>query len=428
MIIVFSIIASGFMIKRYSFYDEYLVACVVIGALLSDVFSRGHRGKIDKLHVFVFSLFIVYLIIQSIRGSLVLYSPRKIRWIVFFILLLIINNLSRSSKYPKLDVRKLSYIITVTSLIYFGFYFVYGFLFELLDISRYALQFAQTQSSIAIWGTTAYATFPVVITMPAAFVLIKDKNSMYRRLGWVVILLLIIIALYYNSRIATLAVTVFFIFSVSTLGVKKWLKFALFSIFFFVIVFILTSEGRTIAFLINDVFGFGSRIVRASQTYTYAQDVDRYVWTMVAFESISDNWMNFLFGHGFRTSGYVVAPHVYDWFQAFGKNISYYSTNVGTEMFTNLVVETGTVGLGLFTLNFIILGRRIFSRKYNPQRYVLLAALALTYFWIFVINIIDVVLLYLLIMPNGLIAQLGQYNQRNQSRKPEIRRCTSNSF
>ena len=414
------------MINSYTFYDEYLIGCVVIGVLLLNVFKPpGRYMKVDIIHYYIFTFFLVYLFFQAIYGAVILYSPRKIRWVVFFMLLFIISSVSKEEKYHQLGQRELSYLITVIGLFYYGFYFIYGYSFDLMGGDWRNLQSAQSGNLLAIWGTTAYALFAIVISIPCALILIKDNNSKYRHIGWVTILIIIINVLYYESRIGILALIIFFISSIPILGVKKWLIFAVFSTSSFLIIFILTYEGRTIEFLINDVFGFVSRIMTARETNTYAQDVDRYIWTIVAFESISDSWWHFLFGHGFRTSGYVVAPYVYDLFRSFGREVTHYSSNVGTEMFTNLVVETGMVGLSLYTLNFILLGKRILSRKYNPQRYVLFSALAISYFWMFVINLIDIVLLYLLIMPNGLIAQLNRNDPQCIVINPKLIRFTS---
>jgi hypothetical protein len=427
MIIFFSIIGSGLMINAYTFYDEYLIGCVLIGVFLLNIYtSKSRNEKVDKIHYIIFVLFMVYLLYQSIYGAIILYSPRKIRWIVFFTLLLIINNLSIKEKYPKLCPRELSYLITVFGLIYYGFYFIYGFSFGLIGVNWHLLQFAQTGNLMAIWGTTAYTLFPIVISMPCALFLLKDKNAHYRRLGWITIILLIINVLYYKSRVGFISILIFFISSIPIMGVKKWLFISMISIFSFSIIFLLTYEGTSLEFFMSETFGFGDRIMSAKEAKIITQDVDRYIWAIVAFESISDNWWHFLFGHGFRTSGYVVAPLVHDLFLAFGKEITHYSSNVGTEMFTNLVVETGMVGLVLYTLNFIILGKRIISRKSNPKRYVLLSALVISYFWMFVINLIDIVLLYLLIMPNGLLTQLIRYEPQNvETNDPRLLNVTS---
>ena len=420
LIIFISIVGSGLMINGYTFYDEYLIGCVVIGVFVLNVYtSFGRNRKVDNIHNLIFVLFLVYLFYQAIYGAIILYSPRKIRWVIFFILLLLINSLSKKEKYPKLCPRDLSYFITVCSLIYYGFYIIYGYSFELFGLDRHDIQYATTQKLTSIWATTAYTIFPMVISLPCAIILIQDKKPIYRRLGLMSIILVIINVVYYQSRVGVLVILIFSISSIPVLGVKKWLIFAVLSILSFSLIFILMSD-KSIEFYINDVFGTWSRIISANETNTYSQDMDRYIWTIVAFESIRDNWWHFLFGHGFRSSGYVVAPLVYDLFRAYGHTTYQYSSNVGTEMFTNLLVETGMIGLSLYTLNYFFLVKNIFSNKSNPHRYMLISALIISYFWMFIINLIDVLLLYLLIMPNGLIAQLNQSTHWKTKTKTKI--------
>jgi len=52
---------------------------------------------------------------------------------------------------------------------------------------------------------------------------------------------------------------------------------------------------------------------------------------------------------------------------------------------------------------------KIIIRKKNPYRLLLLLSLVFTFLWLPVINMVDIMLFYLLIMPKGLLLQLSQY-------------------
>ena len=87
-----------------------------------------------------------------------------------------------------------------------------------------------------------------------------------------------------------------------------------------------------------------------------------------------------------------------------------YDEDVSTEAITNLLVDTGMVGLLLLLINFVLVALQIFRFKGNPNRNVLVLSLFIMFGWLFVINIVDVTLFYLMIMPYGFLIQLSRYN------------------
>lgn len=407
MLISFTFLPSGILFNGFSYYDEFFLFSICIGALLHNFYlPQKGNWEYNKIHNRVFLLFISYMIFQSFHGLAVLYSPRKIRWVLFFIFFLIVNYLIRKRKFPSINFRSLSLLISILSILYFGFYFFYGFIFEIFGVNRYNLQYANGLNMIAIWGTTAYVMFPIVIAMPCSLFLIKDSTYKYSSLGWVSVSLLILNSIYYDSRIGLLAIAIIYISSFTSLGPTKIIGMSIFLSIIMTTFFIITNDGGGVLSLMQTSFGIGTNFSQAVESGNWAQDMDRYIWTIVAFESISDSWSHFLFGHGFRTSGFVVAPYVYDWFQFLGKNLDY-DDNVATEMFTNILVETGWVGLIMYSMNYVSLISKIIKTKLNPYRYILISSLLIAYFWMFIINMIDIAILYLILMPNGIIDQLN---------------------
>jgi len=434
ILIVGSIVSTGFMLHGYTMADEYVVGCLILGSLaagavrprnLSVIRSEGvHSSDLDRLHRFVFAVWIMYMLFECFRGMIVLSSPRKVRWIVYFLMLGILMPILSGKKYSTPSVRKMSFLVVAAALIYFSFYSGYGLFFELLGINRYDLQYAMVGvgvnvGAIAIWGTTAYTMFPLVIAMPACFIIINDKSRVYRLLGWITLLVSACTALYYDSRVAILTITAFMLISLFSLGIRRWLTMVVICVFILSFFFsFVWQKNRNIGYFLSDTFGTISSLRQAEQSGVGGHDIDRYVWAKAGLFSISDSWQHFLFGYGFRTSGHVVAPHVYDLFISY-KRPKAYDEDVSTEAITNLLVDTGMVGLLLLLINFILVAFQIWRWKGNPNRNVLILSLFIMFGWLFVINIVDVMLFYLMIMPSGFLVQLSRYNSPQGSNDPQ---------
>jgi hypothetical protein len=122
-----------------------------------------------------------------------------------------------------------------------------------------------------------------------------------------------------------------------------------------------------------------------------------------------------LIGHGLRTSGDILGPHLARFFWDAG-NIRLARAymvydNIATNTITALVTETGCIGLLLLASNFYFVARRIFRERSNPWRGALLASLGLTGFWMTVTNVMDIALCYMLLMPSGLLIYMSKYRE-----------------
>ena len=77
--------------------------------------------------------------------------------------------------------------------------------------------------------------------------------------------------------------------------------------------------------------------------------------------------------------------------------------------FPALLIDTGWLGILLLIMNFLFVAYEIFS--YNKRRfttYLLWCSLSVTFLWLLVSNIQDIMLFYLMIMPGGLLALLSE--------------------
>lgn len=425
ILIVGSIITTGIMfLGRFTWLDEYLVACVILGSLASGGGQRVIVDNLERLHRFVFTLLIIYFVIECFRGIIVLYSPRKIRWVVFYVMLGILITILRKKKHIVPSVREMSFLVTVGSLVYFGSYLGTGVISELLGISKSAYEYWSSIGAPLKWGSSAYSMFPIAIAMPAALIIIKDKSRAFRRLGWITLIVLVFTAIYFDSRVSILTIIAFLIISLPNLGLLKTIKLLIMSAIIFGVFLLLVGiagkKGKSgLDYFVRDVFSSSDSLWKSGSDRISGRDSNRHIWMKSGFIAINDNWVHRLFGYGFRTSGYVVAPYVHDLFQRSGQQKEY-EENPGTEAITNLVVDTGMVGLFLLILNCILVAHRIIFNKGNPNKSLLLLSLLVMLGWLFVINIVDVMLFYLAIMPSGFLVQLSRNQRSPNFRYPKL--------
>jgi hypothetical protein len=203
----------------------------------------------------------------------------------------------------------------------------------------------------------------------------------------------------------------FVVISLFSLSLRKSLTalFILVIISFAFFAFIWEDWRRSPDFIQEDLFGFVATMSEQEGSTKVGSDLGRVLLIKVAFISISDSWGHFFFGYGYRMSGWIIAPHLNNLFLSHGIQYAIITDNVGAEAFTNIVVETGMVGLTLLALNFFLVGRQIFKQKSNPNRIMLLLSLLIIAGWLFVIDILDIVLFYLAIMPSGVLVQLSRH-------------------
>jgi len=410
-LVIVAVGTVGMMVGgRYTFLDEYLIGCILFGGLLTVsmgalTFRKSRENTWDHLHKWIFLLMILYMIIQSLRGLIVLESLRKIRWIVYYGMLGIIMFMISNKGFPVPSNRKISLIVSSTTLGYLIFYIAYGLFSEIINgISRWELQ-------TVVWGTTAYALFPLVIGIPTALFLLKDRNRVYRQVGLATLITVALAAFYYNSRVSWLVIFSFLFVYLFKLGIRK----VILIIFSFLIIFSLyfgINDRVNLANKTSSFFGELSRTTRSIYFWDVSAktDIDRKVHVKVGLISITENWKTLLFGYGFRVHGFIIGPYLIRLYTQY--NLSQLAAKVkddeATEGFTALLVDTGVVGIMLLVINFMFVTHKIFVQKRNPNRNIFLLSLIFAFLWLTVINMVDIMLFYFLIMPNGLVVQLSQ--------------------
>jgi len=412
ILIIVTVGTGGIVIQSIGIMDEYFVACLILGSILPISVRVIYHQRIqenvwDHYHKWFFTAMVLYMILQSCRGVLLLEDLIKIHWIIFFSLLGILLFFISQIKYSFPSIRKISLIIASTSIGYSILYITMGIYYEIvLGKLRWDIQ-------NTVWGGTTYAAFPLVIMLPAILFLIQDKQKhAYRKIGWTALLILIFQSFYYDSRISWLTILIFFVTSLYTLGFRKFVYIFL---IFICILSIFTNyvwpEWYNSKVFLNVIFESSLFLFNPSK----AHDVGRLMHVRIGFPIISSNWQTLFFGYGYRTSGPLIGPHLAEQYYKYNmprsaKSVMYYGSTVG---FTTLLVEGGLLGLLLLSMNFFFVFRKIIIRKGNQRKkLILLTSLIMTYLWLFITNPLDIILFYLMIMPSGLLIQLSKDDER----------------
>lgn len=408
-----AVFSAGLMTGGYTIIDEYFLGCVIIGGFLALLFKKVEKNDarsslLNFLHDGAFALFISYMVLQSARGALLLSSPEKIRWIVFFAMLGVVGFVASKKIFRAPDPRMLALVISSSFAAYSAYYLGYGFFTELLrGLSRYAIQPGE-------WSTTAYATFPAVVGIPAAIILMRDRSRKFQAVGWLTAILAVWAAAYYQIRTALLAILAFFAVSLPKLGIKKIAVFLLFVFFMGGLVYVTTYKAN---FVVKGGVFFESLYDTARGTILWEgaeRDIDRRVHLLAGFATVSPDWTTMLFGYGWRVHGYVMGPYLYQLFEEKGfSNLAIRVTdNESTEGFSALLIDTGWVGVFLLVLNFSLAGLVVLTDEKSKNRLLSLASLALAFLWLPVINMLDITLLYLMIMPDGIVILLNRASDK----------------
>jgi len=197
------------------------------------------------------------------------------------------------------------------------------------------------------------------------------------------------------------------------LGIKRLTGVLILSCFIFsVFLSFIWAGERDLDYMINDILLSGSAAYQDNEgpdSVGPGRDIDRWLHIQVAFTAVNENWITLLFGHGYRSSGMVISTHLYELYRVFlPDKAMYVRDDESTEAFTAFLVETGLIGYMLLLLNFICVGLQIFREKNNPYRFVLLGSLCLLFLWMVVINILDITLFFMAIMPSGLLVLLAR--------------------
>lgn len=407
LLIIASVGAGGLMIFKNTFIDEYLMYMVILGSILPVVVNQLNlrnepESRWQQWHKVFFLSFMGYMVMESIRGIIVLESPQKIRWVVMYGMLGFFAWLISKKGLPHLSSRAITRLVSLSGFLYSFAYIAHGIIAEgIRGVSRFSLQPGE-------WSTSAYALFLAVITVPCALSLLNDSDSRWRWVARASLIAVVAASVYYFSRVALLVIIAFVLMTLRKVGVRR-MAVQFFIPLALVVLLVLASNRKFLSIITSastDVRVTVENLIdKESST---RGDIDRIVHLQAGFASIQESAVRFMVGSGFRTSGIIIGPHLRRLYVQYGfpmlaAKVS--NDNESTEAFTAFLVETGLIGMTLLVANVVFAGYGLVHSR-HPWRRAFLLSLIFSVLWLPVINMLDVMLFYFMLMPKGLLWQL----------------------
>ena len=413
LLIIITCGTAGLMIKGYCLIDEFLLYCLLFGAFLAisigAVPSRKTQpSRSDKLHKLFFFLLITYFIIQSFRGLIIWGDWRITRWILFYLALGLFSLIISKKDFPVPNKKQIALLISLSTLFYFIAYLTHGFIAEnIRGLGRFNLQGVE-------WSGTAYAVFPMIIAVPSALFLIRDKVVKYKLIGWLVLIILLLTGFYYDSRISFLTILAFLLISPFILKIQRSIIFLL----CFLLIFSLFLNSEIGKRVFRNIGGFYQTMYRSTITVFLGEsgqrpsDLDRYTAWQGALMTVNTNWSTLFWGYGIHSSHFVMQPYLQKLYTEYLPGVAA-SENIRTTGIAAFLVEIGLIGMFLLIINFILTALKIISQTSFEFKITAILILLISFIWPFISNIQDIVLFYLLIMPPGLLIQFAKTQNGN---------------
>lgn len=378
---------------------------------------------VQKTHVILWFALAIYLIVETIRTWYLAldYPMQMMRWMLLFSLLIPLYFVLKSDSQKRYE--HLLLFIVCCSIVYAVAYLLQGLLLELNHASRFS-----TQGTVV--AGSSYAVLPFLITMPAVIKAISSPNTKIKALSISCVVLMVAIAFYYDSRVLTLVLTYFGVLVWFVLSKKQALYFDLAIILTWFILAcyvsvlrsvdgtVLSSAVPTISidnipFIPHDkidvsVFAnYGDMFADSAQiiTNTRVTDGDRIVHIIAPVNAIIVNPLTFLFGYGTYEHHSVLQPFMQSVVNERGID-AVIPTFTRTTGFGAFITDYGIIGSILLISNAFCGGLTILLQK-TRFSLVLASVLGITIVWLLISNILDNVLLWLILIPFGILYKLG---------------------
>lgn len=398
------LLIGGRLIGGYHWVDEFLLGCLLFGAVVVMWRKKGIFLKKEEqnfasgLHLKVFFLFVSYMILQYVRGFFLWEGDivKIIRWIIYFLMMGFLAFVLTRVFFSFLDKKKALSIISLSAFLYLFAYLIHGVISEVVrGINRYNLQSIE-------WSGTGYATFPLIIAAPAAIILLREKELFRRLLAISLLFLGILVSVYYESRVSLFAIVIFLLFLGFAMKISITKKIAIFLIFVLVSIILVGAVAK------HGIWDYWTILTGGDKKYEIwgkqGGDIDRYIHLRASVDAVNKNWQTFLFGYGSYSHRSVLVPYIQKLADHYRLDVVVKSP-VRTETFMALLVDVGWIGVMLFGMNFLFVLWFI-KKSRSTNKLILSLTVLITFLWLFAINIQDIILLYLLIMPNGLVLLL----------------------
>jgi hypothetical protein len=420
ILIVANIFGNHPRLKGYFFLDEIITGALVLGILLRLCLAERGTDNRDRFSVkplpaeqlfsTLFLVWCVYLTAQAVIGTIVNDDLRIIRWVLYYGLVAVLAAVVR--RFPTLlpfpDFRSTSILVMVTSLVTYLLYLGQGVLFEHIlpdkDIFGHLGRF---QSQHVIWAGSAYAVFPNLVAIPAAIFVMNDRSRSIRWMAWTLLTVIMVIGFYYDSRITWYSLGGFAIVSLHRMKFARLVMVV--GVFCVVFATFVPQASTRFPEFVENLTESVHALWAPSKS-----DQPRSLQFKAGFEAIRRSPESFFFGDGIYSHRHTIIPYIKRLYREnleMGEDVIQGSRNdpltieiFRTTAFTAILIDTGTVGMMLMAAVFGLACLRQIALGHS-DRWIFFMGIAMTLLWLLVNNVNDILLMFLILMPHGLMEQ-----------------------
>jgi hypothetical protein len=365
--------------------------------------------QIQKIHTWIFGITAFYLFAESIRGYLILGDIKILRWVaLFFVLIPIAYFIARPEIKNKVWTN-LPLIIVIVSIVFYASYIAQGLLSEIFsEIDRWGSQGFE-------WAGSSYIVFPLIVAIPCAMKLIDNKKLRDNILGLVLCIFAVVISHYYESRVLFFIILAFLIISPFVMRLDRAIIFIIVLVSAWLI--IIQPFWMQSAHTANEIISWYSSMIQESVVAPVTPrpfDFGRLAQLEASIITVSDNWLTSLFGFGTYQHHYVLQPVIREMYTVaapfWADSVPSFIRTTGACAY---ITDYGMIGTILLIVNFMFTGTELLI---NRGKYFILFGVSLVMIlgWFYIANILDMVILYILIMPFGLLWQLNNEDKIKQ--------------
>lgn len=371
------ILTSGFMINGHALVDEILLAAALFSYFLRLVLKKDHQIKFLKsLKDYEFAkffypavaMFLLFFIIQCLRGAFYLDDPRMIRWIGFFGMLAVLAILLVAERQKINQVENIR-LIWLSSAATYVIYLIYGLTSEyIFGVWRYYLQGY-------IWIGTSAMFVPLMCYLFSVQLMLNkiELTRVDKYLICAAHFIVCINAFYYESRSSQILITVFTASSF-LLAFPKQIFIKVVCGLLFLLAITLDDIAKhndvsltqikpsfvesIVSYLPIEVKNTSKGVSRNSQENLYEfkfglpklakfTDPERILMPLAAIEVAKSDLVSAVVGSGWYTSRYEIKVKAIEILKGHGLSTGHIVDGKPTQVsgFVGLLVDTGLLGV-----------------------------------------------------------------------------------
>lgn len=407
-----SLVSQGILINGYPLADEFLAGAVVVALFMAMSVRRvSYRLSTWSGADVTFASLITLFMLASIRSVISFESPAMFRFVMLHGIVGIVYWARRRVARSGPDGPELRRMAVIATSIYGFAYIAHGIAVETFtSATRFDLQGLH-------WSGSAYAMLPGIVGVFAALMILRYGEAVSYRWALASLIATGLAASFYQSRVALLAFTVMVIGAVAgkaaspgangrrlagqrrvvTIGALAFLGVVLVSY---------GTEGE----LSFEQLGRVAGAVASPFSRDPGSDTDRWSHIQAAAEAFETNPGVIPVGGGYYSHRLHLAPALHSVLFKSGAAVDTRAI-VRTTGFPALLVDLGVLGVALFYLS-LGLAVRAASRLARREARPAIVALGLVIGgWLLVSNVLDMILLFVLIMPRGLLVGLVETDE-----------------